>query len=484
MSMSIRLRLALWFSTVMAIALTAFGVGALWLHTRWAAAQFDSELNNLGEALGQVMQEELGESGNLLRAVRETRNSIDVADRATAILDVNGKPMAAHWHGFDADGVFAPHDRLQHQLITTIGASGNMWRVLQRPERSPAGDYTIVVAGPLERIARQRVLLSRVLLVAGSLMILVTAAVSWWVASSAIRPVSTMASEAAAISAKSPDWRLNAPSDTDELGQLARAFNDLLARLGAASRTQRQFMADASHELRTPVSVIQTATEVTLNQPRRREAEYREALTIISEQSARLSRLVQDMFVLARADAGGYHVPMRGLYVDEVVEEAVRAVAVVAAAKGLGLTWEIQPDVAIDGDDGLLHRMMTNLLDNAVQHTPTGGSVNVVLTADTATVTITVADTGPGIQEADRDRAFDRFVRLDPARSAESGGGLGLPIARWIAEQHHGTLSLEPSLRGCVFVVRLPLPRSATLHHGQAEPEHGDRGSDAKMNLT
>jgi heavy metal sensor kinase len=315
-------------------------------------------------------------------------------------------------------------------------------------------------------------------------MILITAAVSWWVASSAIRPVSTMASEAAAISVKSPDWRLNPPSDTDELGQLARAFNDLLARLGAASKTQRQFMADASHELRTPVSVIQTATEVTLKQPKRREAEYREALTIISEQSARLSRLVQDMFVLARADAGGYHVPMRGLYVDEVVEEAVRAVAVVTAAKGLNLTWEVQPNVAIHGDDGLLHRMMTNLLDNAVQHTPTGGSVHVALSADAATVTITVADTGPGIPDADRDRAFDRFVRLDPARSAESGGGLGLPIARWIAEQHHGTLSLDPSPRGCVFVVRLPLRPSATLQRGAAEAEHGDRGSDAKMNVT
>jgi heavy metal sensor kinase len=380
--------------------------------------------------------------------------------------------------------VFAPHDRLPHQLITTTGPRGNLWRVLQRPERSPAGNYTIVVAGPLERIAGQRVLLSQVLLVAGSIMILITAAVSWWVASSAIRPVSTMASEAAAISVKSPDWRLNPPSDTDELGQLARAFNDLLARLGAASKTQRQFMADASHELRTPVSVIQTATEVTLKQPKRREAEYREALTIISEQSARLSRLVQDMFVLARADAGGYHVPMRGLYVDEVVEEAVRAVAVVTAAKGLNLTWEVQPNVAIHGDDGLLHRMMTNLLDNAVQHTPTGGSVHVALSADAATVTITVADTGPGIPDADRDRAFDRFVRLDPARSAESGGGLGLPIARWIAEQHHGTLSLDPSPRGCVFVVRLPLRPSATLQRGAAEAEHGDRGSDAKMNVT
>jgi len=480
--MSIRLRLALWFSAVMAIALTAFGAGALWLHTRWAAAQFDSELDNLGAAVARVMQEELGESGNLQRAVHETRNSIDVADRATAILDVDGQPIAAHWHGFDALGVFPPHDRLQHPTMVTIAQHGKAWRVLQRPEASPAGDYTIVVAGPLDGIAIQRVLLLRVLVVAGSIIILTTAGISWWVASSALRPVSTMASEAAAISAKSTDWQLNAPSDTDELGQLARAFNDLLARLLAASRTQRQFMADASHELRTPVSVIQTATEVTLKQTARQEAEYRDALTIIGEQTARLSQMVQDMFVLARADAGGYHVPMRRLYVDEVVDEAARAVGVVAAAKGLRVTSQIQPDIAIDGDDGLLHRMMTNLLDNAVQHTPAGSSVNVVLTAGEGTVTITVADTGPGIPDADRERVFDRFVRLDPARSAESGGGLGLPIARWIAEQHHGTLALDPSQRGCVFVVRLPLPSPATTNQGPTE--HHDRRSAAKMNAT
>jgi heavy metal sensor kinase len=475
MTMSIRLRLALWFSAMMAIALTAFGAGALWLHTRWAAAQFDSELDNLGAAVAQVMQEELGESGNLLRAVRETRNSIDVANRATAILDVDGRPLAAHWHGFDAVGVFPPRDRLRHPAITTVVQRGSDWRVFQRSERSAAGDYTIVIAGRLDGIAAQRTLLLRVLLVTGSIIILTTAAVSWWAASSALRPVSTMASDAAAISAKSRDWRLNAPSDTDELGQLARAFNDLLARLGVASRTQRQFMADASHELRTPVSVIQTATEVTLSQTAREEAEYRDALTIIGEQTARLGRMVQDMFVLARADASGYHVPMRRLYVDEVVGEAVRAVGVVAAAKRLAVVSNIQPDIAIDGDDGLLHRMMTNLLDNAVQHTPPEGSVDVVLAADAGTVTITVADTGPGIPDADRDRVFDRFVRLDPARSAESGGGLGLPIARWIAEQHNGTLSLEPSARGCAFVVRLPLPSATTPRYARV---------GAKMNVT
>ncbi len=482
MTMSIRLRLALWFSAMMAIALTAFGAGALWLHTRWAAAQFDAELDNLGAAVARVMQEELGESGNLLRAVHETRNSIDVADRATAILDVVGQPIAAHWHGFDAIGVFPARDRPPHPTIVTVVQSGKPWRLLQRPERSAAGDYTIVVAGPLDRIAIQRLLLLRVLIVAGSIIILSTAGVSWWVASSALRPVSTMANEAAVISAKSPDWRLNAPSDTDELGQLARAFNELLARLGVALRTQRQFMADASHELRTPVSVIQTATEVMLSQTRREEAEYREAFAIIGDQTARLSRMVQDMFVLARADAGGYDVPMRRLYVDEVVGDAVRAVAVVAMPKGLRIRSELQPDIAIDGDDGLLHRMMTNLLDNAVQHTPAGGSVNVVLTADAATVTITVADSGPGIPDADRDRVFDRFVRLDPSRSAESGGGLGLPIARWIAEQHHGTLTLDPSRCGSVFVVRLPRPSTATPTCSSVERR--DPGAGANMNLT
>jgi heavy metal sensor kinase len=476
---SIRLRLALWFSAVMVMALTSFGTGVLWLHTRWAAAQFDTELHNLSDAVARVMQEELGESGNVVRAAHETQESVEVADRATAIIDADGHPIAGHWHGFDPATGFPARLR---DATTTVVQRGKEWRLVQRPEQSSAGAYTIVIAGPLDRIEAQRTLLARVLIVAGSIIILLTAAVSWWVASSVLRPVSTMASNAAAISANSLEWRLNAPSNSDELGQLARAFNDLLARLGAASRTQRQFMADASHELRTPVSVIQTATEVTLHQATRQEAEYREALTIIGEQVGRLGRVVQDMFLLARADADGYQVPMRRLYVDDVVAEAVRAATVVATAKGVDVISRIQADVAIDGDDGLLHRMIANLLDNAVQHTPTRDSIVVVVAADTATVTITVADTGPGIPDHDRERVFDRFVRLDPARSAASGGGLGLPIARWIAEQHHGTLTLEPSTRGCVFVVRLPLRSETRRDSGVVE--HRAVVSAAKMNIT
>jgi two-component system, OmpR family, sensor kinase len=458
MRFSIRTRLTLWYSALMVVALTAFSVGVLWLHARWGRAQFDSELASLGAATSRVMQEELSESGNLEKAVLETRTSMDVPGRATAILDRRGTPMAAHWNGFRYDATTLTADVLPQMRFTTQSVSGTVWRVLMRRESSPAGDYVILIAGTLDQLGRQQYLLSRVLLVATPLIVLVTAGVSWWVASSALRPVTIMAAQAEAMTGRSADWRLDAPTVTDELGQLARAFNRLLTRLGTASQMQRQFMADASHELRTPVSVIQTAAEVTLERPVREDWEYREALTIVNEQSTRLSRMVEDMLVLARADAGGYRLTRRPLYVDEIVAECVRAVSVVAATRDIELVTVIEPDVSVNADDGLLHQLVTNLLDNAVQYTPPGGSVTVSVDDDAASATITVSDTGSGIPPADRERVFERFVRLDPARSATSGAGLGLPIARWIAEQHEGTLTVEQNaVGGCLFVVRLPV---------------------------
>jgi heavy metal sensor kinase len=455
---SIRTRLTLWYSAVMVVALTMFSAGVLWLHARWGRAQFDSELASLGAATSRVMQEELEESGNLRKAVRETRTSMDVPGRATAILEPSGKPMAAHWHGFQYDATALTVDALARPRLATVSESGTEWRVLLRRESSAAGDYVILVAGTLDQLGRQQYLLSRVLLVATPLIVLVTAGVSWWVASSALRPVTIMAAQAEAITVRSADWRLEGPDVTDELGQLARAFNRLLNRLGTASQMQRQFMADASHELRTPVSVIQTAAEVTLERPVREDWEYREALTIVNEQSTRLGRMVEDMLVLARADAGGYRLTRRPLYVDDIVAECVRAVSVVAATRDVRLETILQPDVAVNADDGLLRQLVTNLLDNAVQYTPPGGRVTVAIKSDAESATITVSDTGSGIPIADRERVFERFVRLDPARSATSGAGLGLPIARWIAEQHDGTLTLEQNgVGGCLFVVRLPM---------------------------
>jgi heavy metal sensor kinase len=457
MRFSIRTRLTLWYGALLALALSVFSIGLMGLQERWGRAQFDSELASIAAALSGVMQEELGETGELPTAVAEAREAMDVPDRATAILDRHGTSIAANWHGLQLDATTLATEMASRRVLVTVNQGGHAWRVLTRRESSPYGDYVILVAGSLDHLAQQQDLLSRILMVAAPLVVLLTAGVCWWVASSALRPVTVMATQAEAITVRSSDWRLDAPTATDELGQLARAFNRLLTRIETASQLQRRFMADASHELRTPVSVIQTATEVTLERPGREDWEYREALTIVNEQSAHLSRMVEAMFVLARADAGGYRLTRRPLYLDELVAECVRAVSVIAAAREIELATILQPDVSLNADDGLLRQLVTNLLDNAVQYSKVGGSVTIAVTADATVATVTVSDTGPGIAAADRERIFERFVRLEPARAATSGAGLGLSIARWIAEQHGGTLTLDQNdLGGSLFVARLP----------------------------
>ena len=467
---SIRARLTVWFSALMAVALTVFSLGVVWLHARAAQAQFDADMASLAATLARVMHEEFNERGDLNIAAAEMRAALDVPGRATAILAVNGTPILAHWHGLPPGAVASAIDSSPGHAVTVADGS-RTWRVVTKRETSPLGHFVVLVAGDLAQLDRQHVLLERVLLAATPLMVLVTAVVSWWVASSALRPVRAMAGQAGRITAHAADGRLATPTAEDELGQLARAFNSLLDRLRAALQMQRQFMADASHELRTPVSVIQTATEVTLQRPTREHWEYREALSIINEQSSRLSRMVEGMLVLARADAGGYTLVRRTLYLDEVVGECARATAVVAATKGIELVTELPSDLSIMGDEGLLRQMVTNLLDNAVQYSPPQGCVTVSLKRDPTHAILTVSDTGPGIPAGERDRVFERFVRLDAARSRPSGAGLGLPIARWIAEQHGGTLAVEPGEHaGSRLVARLPLTRPADAH----APDRGE----------
>ena len=215
-------------------------------------------------------------------------------------------------------------------------------------------------------------------------------------------------------------------------------------------------MADASHELRTPVSVVRATSDIMLSREHREEAEYREAMTSVGAQARRLGRLVEDMLVLARADAGGYPLRPVDLYLDEVVSDCRRASDVLASERGVTIRSIGPADIPFRGDEDLLRRLVSNVLQNAVQHTPPGGAVAVDVTRELETVRIRVTDEGAGIPAADQQRIFDRFVQLDAARRGQ-GTGLGLPIARWIAEAHGGTLVLEHSgPGGSTFCVSLP----------------------------
>jgi signal transduction histidine kinase len=270
-----------------------------------------------------------------------------------------------------------------------------------------------------------------------------------------------MANQARRIGAEHLDRRLPVANPRDELGHLAQTFNGLLDRLTASLNQQRQFMADASHELRTPLAAIRSAAGVTLQREHRDPQEYREALTLVDEQSRRLGRLVDDMFTLARADAG--HAPIRPqtFYLDELIAEIARAGSQIGSRRGVVVAVEPVGEIPFVGDEELVRRMLTNLVDNAVRYSPQGGTVRVTMTGDAGVCRIAIRDEGPGVPSEARPHIFDRFYRADKARTQgafDEGAGLGLAIARWVAEAHGGTLALEGSdARGSTFVVILPV---------------------------
>jgi signal transduction histidine kinase len=196
---------------------------------------------------------------------------------------------------------------------------------------------------------------------------------------------------------------------------------------------------------------------VTLAQPSRDEAEYRDALDLVGREARRLARMVDDMFLLARADAAGLRPQRSPLYLGELLAECAREASVLGATRGVRVESRGDDDLPLAGDERLLRQCVMNLLGNAVRHSPRAACVRVEVGADQEGYDVHVVDAGPGIPEADRERIFERFVRLDASGRASDGAGLGLPIARAIAQAHGGTLVLARSdASGSTFRLRLP----------------------------
>jgi signal transduction histidine kinase len=219
-------------------------------------------------------------------------------------------------------------------------------------------------------------------------------------------------------------------------------------------------MADASHELRTPISVVRTTASVILNKSSREEEEYRRAMAVVESQARRLTRIVDDMLRLARADAGHVLLQSRLFHLDEMLLDTVQAAVVLASQKEVAIEVSELSEGPFQGDEDLLRQMVMNLLDNAVKYTPPHGKIEVSLSSQNGSYAIRVSDTGCGIPEAAQALIFERFYRVEQGRSQAAGAGLGLAIARWIAELHSGSLELERSTpQGSVFRALLPRPQ-------------------------
>jgi signal transduction histidine kinase len=229
-------------------------------------------------------------------------------------------------------------------------------------------------------------------------------------------------------------------------------------------------MADASHELRTPVAIMRSETEVALSQQERSNEDLRESLAIVKDETKRLTHIVEDLFTLARADAGQYKLTSKEFYLDELAGEVAHSVRTLVAERELTLQLGATQEMPFRGDENLLRRLLLNLVDNAIKYTPRGGAVRVSCQREGEHYLITVSDTGRGVPAEAQPHIFDRFYRADSARARTeddsagltSGAGLGLSIARWVAEAHDGTLELlNSSAEGTVFQLILPAPATA-----------------------
>ncbi|HKS42880.1 MAG TPA: heavy metal sensor histidine kinase [Blastocatellia bacterium] len=471
---SVRVRLTLWYVGVLALVLIAFSVMVYTLLSRALYQRVDDGLQSSVSVAIKSLSNDLEEGQTVLGAAQSTSTELFNGQQAMAIFEGEGKLLSKNVSDDDfytelPDEALIPDDEIHlYTAAEPDDDDDELHRLAVQRVRIPPSNtrYIILVSQPLETLEEELESLRETIYYAMPIALLMAGLGGWFLARQSLAPVVAMSEQARVIGASSLDQKLPVANPRDELGQLAITFNELLARLDSAFAQQRQFMADASHELRTPISVIRTTAGVILDKPHRDESEYRDAVTMMDEQSRRLTRIVEDMFALARVDSGRYPLRKSKFYLDELLEQTARAASVLASRKNTSIDIANSSEALFYGDEDLMRQMILNLLDNAIKYTPADGTVRLSLARKEEKYFIEVSDTGTGIPAEAQSHIFERFYRTDKARSRSegaggSGAGLGLAIARWIAESHEGKLELIRSDKsGSAFIASFPIPRN------------------------
>jgi two-component system OmpR family sensor kinase len=480
---SIRIRLTFWYTVVLALVLVALALITSVLFFRNLERRTDVDLSELSDALLVTVRAEIEDQtapDPFLVAVQVAIAEHHFPDHVYAVLDATGKLIASSLEErpLDSTKVPPPANLLESSSFREFladasraerverffgkvkgGRSG--YRAFARRFSVRGSSYTLVILRSLH--AQQETLeeIEATFAWVIPIAILFASGGGYFLACKSLAPVVAMSSQAGRIGAANLHERLAVQNEKDELGQLARSFNHLLDRLSESFERQRRFMADASHELRTPVAILRGEAEVALSQQARSLEEYRESLSVLHHEAERLTRIVEDLFTLTRADAGQYALQPRDFYLDELIAECVHSARTLALAKKISLAFDAAPECPVHADESLLRRMFLNLLDNAIKYTPEGGRVAVECSWRSKEYAVSIADTGGGIPAELRPRIFERFFRADKARSragSDGGAGLGLAISLWIAEAHHGRLELTRSdSAGSTFTAYLPV---------------------------
>ncbi len=443
---SLRVRLILLHAAAVTLVVAVFGTAVCYMFWRSLVVQVDADITQHAQQLAASLEPASDGTFDVnLSADLRAYFSQELADRPYyGLWTADGRPIDI------SDGRVAP------ERPVTSGA------------RTRAGGREVVVAGPaattllvgrgLAAVSADVRALAATVAAAGAGAAILSVLIGWVLAGRALAPIARISGTARAM--VDGDLAARIPvADTDaELGQLAQALNSAFDRLRDASAQVRRFTADASHELRTPLAALLAETEWALERVRSDEA-YRDSLATCRAAAIRIGRLVDGLLTLARADADQLLAVRAPFDVRAAVDEVVALARPVAEHRGVQVQAAVEP-VTVVGDREQLQQAISNLVINGVYYNRPNGRVTVRGEREDGEFVLRVCDTGIGIPAADASHVFERFYRVDGSRGVTDGAGLGLPIARWIVEQHGGSLLLAVSSEaGSEFVMRLPIDR-------------------------
>jgi two-component system OmpR family sensor kinase len=476
-SPGIRVQLTLWYTAIFALLILLFCLIFYTTLQAFLASGMDSALQLRAQQIAGgissenrkiVIQDVTGELPGLDATAtpgeQGARSDVNIGT-LVRMLDVNGNTayispafgdltlpptsFTQPLHGVSWQGTVTAHNGQAVRVYSVaLSDNGKVFGVLQ------VGESLAQLTATLQSITIALLIIIPFVLLLGALG-------SYWLAKRAFRPILHLTRTAREIKAGDLHRRVPVPHTRDEVYDLALTLNEMIGRLDQAFTQQRRFVADASHELRTPVTVIRSITDVALEEPLGL-VEYQEILSEINAESERLGLLINDLLVLARADEEQIQLDHEPVRLDLLACDVAATMEPLANERGIELQLQTLETATVSGDTARLIQVLMGLVDNALTYTNAGGTVTLSVEARDHIACLTVRDTGIGISEEDRAHIFERFYRADPARSRAAGGsGLGLSIAHWVIQAHGGAITVESKVgQGSTFIVTLPLAPS------------------------